>query len=145
VAAASSGGWSSRSRRWGRGRTKNVCLGVGLMLLLGLYLVGPGLDSEPGLRAWRWRDVASIRHGLRLDLHASDSGCSTGYLHGFGSRRGALAAARRRIGEEVAARRGEAGEDELRHQSGARTGRAAASSVGRRVRLGRIRHTPFQK
>ena len=111
----------------GSGTDEKLCLRVGLMLLLGLYLVGPGLDSEPGLGAWR--DVASIRHGVRLDLHASDSGCSTGNLHGCGSRRCALAAARRRTGEEVTARRGETGEDEQWHREWS-TGQAAASSVG---------------
>jgi len=57
------------------------------------------------------------------DLH------STGNLHGCGSGRCALAAARRCTGEEVAARRGEAGEDEQRHREWS-TGQAAASSVG---------------
>jgi hypothetical protein len=98
VAAASSGGWSARSRRWGRGRTKNVCLGVGLMLLLGLYLVGPGLDSAPGLGDWR--DVSSIRHGLKVGparFGLRMQSCSTGDLRRFGSRRCALAGRDRRF------------------------------------------------
>jgi hypothetical protein len=57
------------------------------------------------------------------DLH----GCSTGDLHGRGLGRCALAVARRRTGEEVAARRGEAREDEQQHREWS-TGQAAASS-----------------